>query len=153
MSMEITTVENKGLDAAESKSIAPSSASAVDLNKEKSTIDLNVKLDNNSNVDSNFSRNNEYKTVDEYYNPVEIKQAIAELNDNFQQFANQLSFELDEKLAGGTIISILDSETGELIRQIPPKEVVSISHYIHDYLSKQGNVQDIIQGVILDKEV
>ena len=54
---------------------------------------------------------------------------------------NHLSFSVDDA-TGSTVINIVDSGTGEVIKQIPPDEILNLK-------KKMGE----IQGLILDKRV
>ena len=50
--------------------------------------------------------------------------AINSVNDYVEMFNNKVSFSIDEK--SREIIHVYDNETGELIRQIPPKEMIEL---------------------------
>jgi flagellar protein FlaG len=56
-----------------------------------------------------------------------VEQAIERLKAAMPAKASALTFSLDDK-TGSTIVRIVDSETGDLIRQIPSKELVEIAH-------------------------
>jgi len=55
-----------------------------------------------------------------------VSEAVGKLNEYVQAIRRELKFSIDEK-SGRTIITVLDSQTKEIIRQIPPEEVVSLS--------------------------
>jgi flagellar protein FlaG len=59
----------------------------------------------------------------------ELVQAVNRLNDLVQTIRRELKFTVDEQ-SGRTVIKVIDTETDEVIRQIPPEEVLSlISHF------------------------
>lgn len=60
--------------------------------------------------------------------PVDNKQlaaSVRKLNDHLQNMQRTLSFSVEES-TGRTVISVYDSETDELIRQIPSEEVLRL---------------------------
>jgi len=58
--------------------------------------------------------------------PEKVSEAVGKLNEYVQAIRRELKFSIDEK-SGRTVITVLDSETKEIIRQIPPEEVISLS--------------------------
>lgn len=52
-----------------------------------------------------------------------LQQAVSEMNSFLQNLQRDLKFEVDSDL-GRTVISVVDSETKEIIRQIPSEEVL-----------------------------
>jgi flagellar protein FlaG len=52
-----------------------------------------------------------------------LQRAISEMNSFLQNLQRDLKFEVDSDL-GRTVISVVDSETKEVIRQIPSEEVL-----------------------------
>jgi flagellar protein FlaG len=60
-----------------------------------------------------------------------LHEAISKLNDMMVAGGRGLNFAVDEKL-GRPIISVKNSETGEVVRQIPNEVVVRIAHGIED---------------------
>lgn len=55
-----------------------------------------------------------------------LRDAAKRTNAYFRQTDTRLEFEVGEK-TGRTIIRVRDKETGEIIREIPPEELVRIS--------------------------
>ncbi|WP_456415119.1 flagellar protein FlaG [Thiolapillus sp.] len=64
-----------------------------------------------------------------------VSEAVGKLNEYVQTIRRELKFSIDEK-SGRTVITVLDSQTKEIIRQIPPEEVISLSRN----LGKQDSV-------------
>jgi flagellar protein FlaG len=56
----------------------------------------------------------------------EIQQAVRQMNDYVQNIQRDISFSVDED-TGRTIISVKDSQSGELIRQIPREEILDMA--------------------------
>jgi flagellar protein FlaG len=73
--------------------------------------------------------------------PVQLQEAVRRAESAVRQFAANLSFSLDRD-TGKTVIKILDSQTNEVIRQIPSEELLAISRNL-----------DRIEGLLLKQRV
>ena len=71
----------------------------------------------------------------------QVQQAIKTVQDMVQAQASNLQFSLDKE-TGRTIVTVVDTSTQEVIRQIPSKEM--IAHAI-DQMSSKG------QGLMLNQ--
>jgi flagellar protein FlaG len=61
--------------------------------------------------------------------PERLSEAVEELNGLVQNVRRELRFSVDDN-SGRSVISVIDSETEEVIRQIPPEQVMSlIEHF------------------------
>jgi flagellar protein FlaG len=68
----------------------------------------------------------------------QVKQAVEAVRQMVKSTnANSLDFSIDEQ-SGKTVVRITDAETGEVIRQIPSKEMLEIAHSL-----------DKVQGMLL----
>ena len=77
----------------------------------------------------------------------EISQAVNRINRIIQNIQRDLSFNLDED-SGRTVIRVVDSESGELIRQIPSDEVLAIVTHLRDLQEDQVSRDKLGQGLI-----
>jgi flagellar protein FlaG len=50
---------------------------------------------------------------------------VGQLNELVQAIRRELEFSVDEQ-SGRTVITVVDAETREVIRQIPPEEVLTL---------------------------
>jgi len=66
----------------------------------------------------------------------DLQKAVEKINSFVQSFQRDLQFKIEES-TGRAVITVLDSETKEVIRQIPPKEVLSIAKT----LNSEGKVR------------
>lgn len=57
---------------------------------------------------------------------VALEQAVSKVKETFQQSGSQLQIEVDPDLER-VIVKILNRDSGEVIRQIPPKEVIDLA--------------------------
>lgn len=58
-----------------------------------------------------------------------VRDAAKVLNDFAQQIQTNLSFSIDEG-SGRSVITVTDTQTGDVIRQIPAKEVLAVANLI-----------------------
>ena len=63
------------------------------------------------------------------YEPKDIKQAVADLQNFVQGLDRDLSFRVDESI-DRSIITVRDANTNQLVRQIPAEEIVEIARDI-----------------------
>ena len=56
----------------------------------------------------------------------EVVEAVSNLNDYIQVIRRELEFRVDKE-TGRTVVTVLDAETGEKIRQIPSEEVLALA--------------------------
>lgn len=59
----------------------------------------------------------------------DLSQAVSRLNAHVQNIHRELEFSID-KATGRTIIKVIDSSTKEVIRQLPPEEVLQVARRI-----------------------
>lgn len=58
--------------------------------------------------------------------PVELGEAVAKLQDYAQSVRRNLDFQLDES-SGRVVVQVINSDSGELIRQIPSEEALELA--------------------------
>ena len=74
----------------------------------------------------------------------QVQQAMKTVQDMVQAQASNLQFSLDQE-TGKTIVTVVDSNTNQVIRQIPSKEMLAIAHAI-DQMQSKG------QGLMLSQK-
>ncbi len=72
----------------------------------------------------------------------EVSQAVSDINDYLQSVNRELRFRVDEALPlGRAVISIIDSDTQETIREIPSREALALAQRLQEErLSETANV-------------
>jgi len=70
-----------------------------------------------------------------------LKDAADKANEIVKELTSRLQFSVDKE-TGRTVVKVIDQETEEVIRQIPPKEMLEIAKAL-----------DLIQGMIIRKKV
>jgi flagellar protein FlaG len=68
----------------------------------------------------------------------EIEDKVSQLNDHMQNIKRNLEFTVDDR-SGASVITISDTETGEVIRQFPSEEVL-----------EARNAVDKIKGLLIE---
>lgn len=63
----------------------------------------------------------------------ELQQAVSQLNEHVQQIQRDLEFSIDES-SGKTVVKVLNSENGEVVRQIPSDEMLRIARIIKEQM-------------------
>jgi flagellar protein FlaG len=74
-------------------------------------------------------------------NENEVKKIVNEVNSMIEQFSGKVSFSYDPE-TNQIAIQVIDKETGEVIRQIPPKEMMTLMEKMEE-----------IAGIIYDDRV
>ncbi|MDT8310860.1 MAG: flagellar protein FlaG [Methylophaga sp.] len=59
----------------------------------------------------------------------QLDQAVSQINDYVQNVQRSLQFSIDEP-SGRSVVTVIDKETEEVIRQIPIEEVLTIARII-----------------------
>ena len=70
-----------------------------------------------------------------------LKEAINLLNEQMRATGRNLNFSLDQAL-NRTIITVKNSHTGEIVRQIPDETVLRVAHNIEK-----------LKGILLDEKI
>lgn len=61
------------------------------------------------------------------------EEIVEELNEAILGVRRELKFSIDQD-SGKAVVQVLDSETGDMIRQLPSDEVLAVSKHIRDVL-------------------
>ncbi len=64
-----------------------------------------------------------------------LEKIAEEFNENFQMFNAKIQFSVD-KTTGNTVVKIYDKDTEEVIREIPPKELVNLAAKLSDLIGR-----------------
>ncbi len=83
-------------------------------------------------------------------NPAGLGQAVDRINSVIQNVQRDLSFNLDED-SGRTVIRVVDSKSGKLIRQIPSEEVLALVRHLQSMEESVGDQAEMTQGIIFSE--
>jgi len=77
----------------------------------------------------------------------EISETVSEINEIIRNVQRDLAFNVDED-SGRTVIRVIDSESGELIRQIPSESLLAIATHLRDFQEDTVSRGEIGQGLL-----
>ena len=93
-----------------------------------------------TNSGSRIAPNSQPETQPSVASENQVQHAIEQIQQTMQKLAQNLQFSID-KDTGITVIKVLDSQTQEVIRQIPTEEAVSIARTL-----------DKVQGLLFNDQ-
>ena len=64
--------------------------------------------------------------------PDDVKQATAEINQAIKSLNDHLQFSVDDSTKS-IVIKLIDGDTGQVLRQIPPEEILRLRAYYRDH--------------------
>ena len=79
----------------------------------------------------------------------EVKVVVEKLNRQIQSLQRELSFSVDED-SGRTVVRVLDSQTNEVVRQIPSEEVLKLARQLDIILAEAGGSQ--VSGILVEEQ-
>ena len=79
----------------------------------------------------------------------DIRQAAEVLREAVSRYSPSLAIDVDEEL-NKTIVTVLDADTNEVIRQIPSQDILDVARAIKRYgIDALGS--DYVNGILLDE--
>lgn len=69
----------------------------------------------------------------------DVQEAVQRLSDYVQNAQRDLLFSVDKE-TGRTVIQVLDSETKEVVRQIPPEEILALARRMQEPTEETGGL-------------
>ena len=82
--------------------------------------------------------------------PVDIREAVSQVNDFVQKVQRDLAFNMDEA-SGRTVIKVINRDSGDVIRQIPTEEVLAIASQIRSALEDSVDGSEVPTGLLFSK--
>jgi len=82
----------------------------------------------------------------------ELEQAVSDINAYVQNVSRELQFRVDEALPlGRAVISVVDTETEETIREIPNEQALALAHRLIEEQTESADSQNI-EGLIFSAQ-
>ncbi|MAJ43318.1 MAG: hypothetical protein CMF96_01055 [Candidatus Marinimicrobia bacterium] len=92
--------------------------------QENSSIENQKEITKLDNIDYSKNKVNKNEDLSEIIKKEDYNSTIDSVNQYVEMFNSKVSFSIDDK--SREIIHVYDNETGDLIRQIPPKEMIEL---------------------------
>jgi len=84
-------------------------------------------------------------------NSAEISEAVGQINDFIQTVDRNLSFSMDDT-SGKTVIKVIDSNSGQLIRQIPNEEVLALASHLQELSKESVSLSEMSSGILFSEK-
>ena len=97
------------------------------INNDVDSVKKQEEISKSDNVDFSLKdseASDKKEELKEYVKKHDFTAAIQSVNDYVEMFNTKVSFSIDEK--SREIIHVFDNDSGELIRQIPPEEMIQL---------------------------
>ncbi len=78
-----------------------------------------------------------------------LNTAVDRANEIGQLLKRKLSFSIDEA-TDKIIVKVIDEESGEVVRQVPPNEMLRIAAHLKQLQEMNDRVMSAVESVILD---
>jgi len=80
-----------------------------------------------------------------------LEQAVSDINDYVQTVNRDLLFRVDEALPlGRSIVTVIDADTKETIREFPSEEALALAHQLRD--QAEESVDTSLEGLIISAQ-
>lgn len=84
--------------------------------------------------------------------PKGLQEAVSQINEYVQDVKRDLSFSMDDK-SGRTVITVTDSESGEVIRSIPSEEMLAIASYLKELRESTLDTNQAASGLLFSDSI
>ncbi|MCU7812439.1 MAG: flagellar protein FlaG [Candidatus Thiodiazotropha sp. (ex Notomyrtea botanica)] len=87
----------------------------------------------------------------------DVKAAVEQMKDFAQVMSRQLQFDVDDD-SGKTVVRVLDKDSGDVIRQIPSEEVLSLARHMKELMEAESakvagkGMQDQPVGLLMETQ-
>ncbi|WP_281951140.1 flagellar protein FlaG [Nitrosophilus kaiyonis] len=107
-----------------------STSAALQMQSQNVNQDKSIQTQEN-NLANNQDKADSFKNLDKKVQNEIIQKSIEDLNKKMSMLNSQLKIEIDED-TGIQVVKIIDKETKEVIRQLPPDVILKIAKYIDE---------------------
>jgi len=81
----------------------------------------------------------------------EVELAVSDINDYVQTVNRDLQFRVDDALPlGRSIVTVIDSDTKETIREFPSEEALALAHQLRDQAEEETEIR--VEGLIISAQ-
>ncbi|MCS4502803.1 flagellar protein FlaG [Arhodomonas aquaeolei] len=65
------------------------------------------------------------------------EQLVEQLRERFERYDHNLQFSVDDA-TGRSVVKVVDGRTDEVIRQIPPEDILELARFMHKLSDEDG---------------
>lgn len=130
---QLSNLANVATPSAPTRKAGEKPAAPQSIEKTSELLPGRQEITDNGKIESLSSRSQDLKEQD-------LDKAIAKINDFVQQIQRDLQFSIDDE-SGKTVIKVIDSESKEVIRQIPEEFILEMARSLQD--SHEGNLLEV----------
>jgi len=81
----------------------------------------------------------------------ELEEAVSDINNYVQTVNRELQFRVDDALPlGRSVVTVIDADTQETIREFPSEEALALAHQLKDQAGEASQSQ--IEGLIISAQ-
>jgi len=81
----------------------------------------------------------------------EVELAVSDINDYVQTVNRDLQFRVDDALPlGRSVVTVIDSDTKETIREFPSEEALALAHQLRDQALEEAEAK--VEGLIISAQ-
>jgi len=80
-----------------------------------------------------------------------VEQAVSDINEYVQTVNRDLQFRVDDALPlGRSIVTVIDSDTQETIREFPSEQALALAHQLREQVQEEAEVR--LEGLIISAQ-
>jgi len=80
-----------------------------------------------------------------------VEQAVSDINEYVQTVNRDLQFRVDDALPlGRSIVTVIDADTQETIREFPSEEALALAHQLRDQAQEEAEAR--LEGLIISAQ-
>lgn len=121
--------------------VAPVAATVAEANPVQTTSQAKMADSARAEIAERVVTQKAALNVDPARSAERLSEVIEDLNQRIESLGRNLGFRIDDKV-NRSIVTVVNRETGEVVRQIPTEVVVRVAHSIED-----------LKGLLFDEEL
>ena len=120
--------------------VAPVAAPVAETSSAQKPSQVNTTESARAEIAERVVTNKPHLNVDPAKSAERLSEVIEDLNQRIESLGRNLGFRIDDKV-NRSIVTVVNRDTGEVVRQIPTEVVIRVAHSIED-----------LKGLLFDTE-
>jgi len=146
MTIDLTNISKMGVQPLQSSQLPPVKSGDPEYLKTDNVVHFEAVIRQSIAITENAIVTVQQDQSDRKQPDNGLNQSVSELNSSHQIVSRNLEFHID-KNSGRTVITVRDSESKEIIRQIPSEQLLEISSRLKDI--QESNLENNLAAGIL----